>query len=268
MAGQARAGAHRDYALRLAGEMSPGHVPQVIDVNPDTCVIVIEAAHGSSVTWKDELFAGHVAAHVPERLGELLGTWHSETAARRSELLPLFNDYDAFEQLRIGPYHRTVAARAPELAGAIEAVIVTMEATRTCLVHGDFSPKNVLVGPDLLWVIDFEVAHFGDPAFDVAFMLTHLLLKAVHQPADASAYRHAFDRLLAAYRSAVHPDLLPSGVYLTSHLGCLLAARAIGKSPAEYLTAPEADRVLRLGASLLLRPADDPADCWRRLAHV
>lgn len=29
-------------------------------------------------------------------------------------------------------------------------------------------------------VIDFEVIHFGDPAFDAAFLLNHLFIKSVY----------------------------------------------------------------------------------------
>ena len=46
------------------------------------------------------------------------------------------------------------------------------------LVHGDVSPKNILVGPHGPVFLDAECAWYGDPAFDLAFCLNHLLLKA------------------------------------------------------------------------------------------
>ena len=47
------------------------------------------------------------------------------------------------------------------------------------LVHGDVSPKNILVGPAGPVFLDAECAWYGDPAFDLAFCLNHLLLKCL-----------------------------------------------------------------------------------------
>ena len=113
---------------------------------------------------------------------------------------------------------------------------------RTCLVHGDFSPKNVLVGDPGLWIIDFEVAHLGDPSFDVAFLLSHLALKAIHLPAserDLLACADAFD---GAYRGAAPPFPVAPAAYILGHVGCLMLARVDGKSPAEYLDGPSQAR--------------------------
>ncbi len=135
---------------------------------------------------------------VARRLGELLRAWQAATL-RDDELARRFGDIEAFDQLRVDPYHRAVMRRWPSLAGPIGAYAEELLATRVCLVHGDFSPKNVLVGPDSLWVIDFEVAHVGDPVFDPAFMLNHLMLKAIHRPADAAAYRACAEAFVSSY---------------------------------------------------------------------
>jgi 5-methylthioribose kinase len=130
-----------------------------------------------------------------------------------------------------------------------------MSASRICLVHGDYSPKNVLLG-DGLWVIDFEVAHHGDPAFDLAFMLNHLLLKRLHLrergqviescvPAFWDGYRHALARMPP-------PDL----AYVLGHVGCLMVARVDGKSPAEYLAPDDRKAARAAGSRLLLEPPD------------
>jgi thiamine kinase-like enzyme len=137
--------------------------------------------------------------------------------------------------------------------------------TRRCsLVHGDWSPKNFLVsnlagdaigsdgvGSDgasgasaanngavhlsAVMAIDFEVVHYGDPAFDAAFLLNHLLLKSFHQPHWADRYFR-----LAMRFSEVLMERLPDDAgwfepATCRHLGCLLLARTDGKSPAEYI---------------------------------
>jgi 5-methylthioribose kinase len=126
-----------------------------------------------------------------------------------------------------------------------------MEATHVCLVHGDYSPKNVLVG-DGLWVIDYEVAHFGDPAFDLAYMLNHLLLKLVHLPGSAAALESSMIGFWDAYRAGVPAELLPDTGYVLGHVGALMAARVDGKSPVGYLTPTEQEIARGIGARLLL----------------
>ncbi len=138
------------------------------------------------------------------QLGGLLAAWHAQTLARRRPSSRRFDDVEAFEQLRVEPYHRTVdAALAAAWSGRSARYVEEMLDRRLCLVHGDFSPKNVLVGEDdALWLIDFEVAHVGDPAFDLGFMLNHLMLKAIHRPAAFERYRARRRRLLGCLPSA------------------------------------------------------------------
>jgi 5-methylthioribose kinase len=241
-------------ALRLAARIAPGSVPGVLDVDPDACALVIEEAPEGWVAWKDCLLAGEADAAVARRLGELLGAWHSATFGD-ADVARAFDDVEAFDQLRVDPYYRTVARRLPPLAPAVEAYVSRMEATHVCLVHGDYSPKNVLVGGGL-WVLDFEVAHVGDPTFDLAFMLNHLLLKRIHVPGAARPLEACADAFLDAYRGAVPPALAPEAGYVLGHVGCLMVARVDGKSPAEYLLPEGRARARAAGTELMLRPPD------------
>jgi hypothetical protein len=234
------------WALRLAGDLTPDAVPKVIDLDPRTHTLVMQRAPRLWCNWRSELLAGRVDPEIGARLGELLGGWHRETASR-PELLAAFQDDTSFVQLRIDPFHRTVIERHPELAEPIEAVIERLMTRRSCLVHGDFSPKNILVGEDGLWVLDWEVAHVGDPDFDLAYLICHLTLKAVHRPGDAPGYRATAQRFLAAYGRT--PD-----EHLAANVACLLLARVDGKSPADYLTEPERDQVRELGKRMLREP--------------
>jgi 5-methylthioribose kinase len=234
------------WALRLAGDLSPEAVPKVIDLDPRTHTLVMQRAPREWRNWRSELLEGRVDPAVGARLGALLGGWHRETASR-PELLAPFQDDTSFVQLRIDPFHRTVIEHHPELADPIEAVIERLMTRRTCLVHGDFSPKNMLVGADGLWVLDWEVAHVGDPDFDLAYLLCHLTLKTVHRRADAAAYRETARSFLDAYGQT--PD-----EHLAANVACLLLARVDGKSPADYLTEPERERTRTLGIRMLREP--------------
>jgi aminoglycoside phosphotransferase (APT) family kinase protein len=187
-------------------------------------------------------------------LGFLLSQWHNATLHGHA-LSGRLRQQERFEALRVDPYYRTVAQRRPGTAATVLGYVEQMMARQLCLVHGDFSPKNVLVGhgPDL-WVIDFEVAHMGDPAFDLAFLLCHLMLKSVHRPELAPAYDDCALRFGSTYAATVRYELAPSWPYVLGHVGCLMLARVDGKSPVEYLTAEEQAQARRFGELLLSSP--------------
>jgi aminoglycoside phosphotransferase (APT) family kinase protein len=245
-------------ALELAAGLTPGAVPLVLDRDPERCALVVERAPRGWQDWKSLLLSGTADRAVAGRLGSLLARWHRATLYGRL-LSDRFYPQEAFEALRVEPYYRTVAQRLPRMAGVVLGYAGEMLARRLCLVHGDFSPKNVLIGGDgELWVIDFEVAHLGDPAFDVAFLLCHLLLKSVHRPALAAAYDECALEFVSTYEAAVGEQLAPPWEYVLGHVGCLVLARVDGKSPAEYLSEDERQVARRLGELLASAPPAAP----------
>ena len=239
-------------ALRLAGRLTPGAVPAVLDLDEEERTLTLERAPWEWTNWREELLAGRIDADVGRRLGELLRVWHEAGCTD-------FPNVVAFIQLRINPFYWTVAERHRELAARIHAVAERLLSARTAFVHGDFSPKNILAaGGDALWVLDWEVAHAGHPSFDLAFMVAHLLLKSVHRPADAARYRIVAGAFLDGYgvdREAT-----------AENIGCVLLARVDGKSPADYLTEAERAAVRALGRSVLTDPPADVLDTWERAA--
>ena len=233
----------------LAAVLPNGAVPQVVDEDRDNFLFVMTAAPGSGVNWKDALLAGDVDAHVAGQVGNLLGIVHRASAVDGHGVpasLQSFADLDCFVQLRIDPYHRATATAHPDLAAAIEEQARRMLAPRDgrrTLVHGDYSPKNVIVngsGPAAqVFLLDFEVVHLGNPVFDPAFMLNHFTLKAIHRPELAESYNEAARRFWQSYLTAAgdvsgEPARLESDT--VRQMGALLLARIDGKSPVEYIT--------------------------------
>ncbi len=254
-------------ALKLAGGRNPEAVPPLLDVDAEMSALTVAAAPAAWQSWKDLLLQGIVEPSVGGHLGRLLGEWHLWSSQHRDRFSEL-EDVEVFVQLRIDPYHRTTAARHPALAGqfAVAESELLAPSSRYCFVHGDFSPKNVLLGhgPDAaqagegqLWVIDFEVAHVGNPVFDVAFLVTHLVLKSLHRLEQAHEYRACAQEFLENYGHAMAIGDESLGL----HVGCLLLARVDGKSPAEYLTAEEQVAARRLGCALVTDPVH-PLAAW------
>ncbi len=250
-------------AIELLRGFTPGRLPTVLAVDPERFLFAMERAPADWVSWKDELLAGRVDVHVARDLGRVLGTWHARTF-HNAHVQQLFKDYEAFDQLRLDPFYRTSAAALPTLAETILGCLDQMGERRVCLVHGDYSPKNVLVGDGRSWVLDHEVAHFGDPVFDVAFMLHHLLLKAIHLPGQRPALERCSMQFLEAYQTEMRAQP-PDEAYLAAQTACLMLARVYGKSPAGYLTASDRRRTSALGIGLLAEAPGSISEVWGRM---
>lgn len=249
-----RSGAEADW-LRVAAELVPGSVPAVYA--SDRAAGLIAMAYldpADHPVWKVELLAGRIDPAFGAAVGGLLGRLHAGAAAR-PELAGAFANEAMFNRLRLDPYLRATAAAWPELAGAIAAVLATTVDTRLTLVHGDVSPKNVLVGPGGPVLLDAECATWGDPAFDLAFCLNHVLLKAVHAPSAAARFLQLYRATAAAYCAEVSWEPVAALRRRTAALlPALMLARVDGKSPVEYLDPAARHRVRWLAGQLLREP--------------
>ena len=221
--------------LRTAADIVPGRVPTVLGVDESTCSFVMPYLGAEFVNWKAELLAGRCDPHVASAVGAVLGRIHAATADR-AELASRFATDANFHALRLEPYLLETARVHSRLAGQLEALARRTASTRRVLVHGDVSPKNVLLGPDGPVLLDAECAWYGDPAFDVAFCLNHFLLKAAHRPTQAEPLLASFAAFADAYRPHVQWEAATSleGRVATLLPGLTLA-RVDGKSPVEYL---------------------------------
>ena len=229
----------------MATALPESALPRVVFEDRDSFIFVMTAAPAESVNWKDALLAGDVETAVAQQVGTLLGVMHRRSTVADGAIpgdLAEFADQRGFVQLRIDPYHRATAAVHPCLAEAIEAAAQAMLDDPQCLVHGDYSPKNVMVvsgdGPPRVTLLDFEVVHLGNPVFDLAFMLNHLSLKAIRTPQWAPRYGAAARAFWSGYldetaTGPAHATSLETAVVL--QIAALLLARVDGKSPVEYL---------------------------------
>jgi aminoglycoside phosphotransferase (APT) family kinase protein len=197
----------------------------------------MEAVPQPHTNWKTMLLAGDVRVEHIRQFARLLAALHRHSAARADTLQPLFQDKTFFETLRVEPYYRYTAHHAPRFfATLIEETL----ATDASLVHGDFSPKNVLLHGNRMVLLDHEVAHFGDPAFDIGFAMAHLLSKAHHLPGLRQNFLSASREFWQTYHTwTPYPEFESRCV--RHSLACLLA-RVCGRSPLEYLEPDERAR--------------------------
>ena len=243
-----------EYAwLTFAAGHRPGSAPRVLAHDPDAGYFAMEFL--PHPVWKGELMAGRVDPAVAAAVGDLLGALH-RISTREPGVAKEFATDANFATLRLEPYFGTTARRHPQLADRFSDLAERTAATHLALVHGDVSPKNILVGPAGPVFLDAECAWFGDPAFDVAFCLTHLSLKMLVRPDRAEDLRAAAVALHAAH--AAHIDWEPVEAFdhrVATLLPALLLARVDGASPVEYLTDAHRTAVREAATGLLLEPA-------------
>lgn len=223
--------------LRVAGSIVPGSVPRLLAEDSSAGAFAMEWLPPDRYpVWKAQLRDGVIEAQTAARIGDVLGRLHAATAGD-PDVAARFPTDALFRSIRLDPYLFATGRANPDLADRLDALARRTAATKRVLVHGDFSPKNLLIGPAGPVIVDAECAWYGDPAFDLAFVLNHLLLKGAWQPQWRSRYVELFNTLIDAYRGHVTWEPWPAVEQRTSALlPALLLARVDGKSPVEYLT--------------------------------
>lgn len=240
----------------------PDTVPGLIFEDQASSILAMAAVPQPHDNWKPLLLAGEVDFDLVQQFAEILGGIHRGTYEARVETETVFADQSFFESLRLEPYYQYTAAKHPSLEGFYKDLIMASRAHRVTIVHGDYSPKNILVYQNRLVLLDYEVIHFGDPAFDIGFSLTHLLSKAHHVAQERVAFADAARFYWQVYSETVGSvpwltDFEPRAVRHT--LACLLA-RVDGRSPLEYLSEEERDRQRAVVINLIAHPPLDTFD--------
>ncbi|MEO8755485.1 MAG: aminoglycoside phosphotransferase family protein [Casimicrobiaceae bacterium] len=242
--------------MRVAAAIVPAAVPEILGEDLEAGAFAMAFLPPDRYpVWKTLLARGDGTVAMAAHIGDTLGRIHAATADR-PEIAARFPTDALFHAIRLEPYLVTAARAHPDLAERLLALVATTAATRRVLVHGDFSPKNILIGAEGPVILDAECAWYGDPAFDLAFVLNHLLLKGVWRPQWRPAYAAMFGALHDAYRAHVAWEPWEALEARTAALlPGLLLARVDGKSPVEYLTAErERDAVRRFARNHLLHP--------------
>jgi 5-methylthioribose kinase len=219
-------------AIALFHKLSPDQVPNLVFLDPERFILILDRVPVGSTVWKSDLLDGVINPDIAEVLGTTLAQWHNFGEKDKEARLQFMED-SLFEQLRIDPFYRFVAAKNDALKPVISRLIKELEGDKTTIVHGDFSPKNIMVGmDDQVYILDFEVTHVGNPVFDLAFLLAHLLCKKFRtdEPLEEKLLGASAERFINAYEV-----IRPIDSSLSLHTALIALARVEGKSPVNYL---------------------------------
>jgi 5-methylthioribose kinase len=259
-----------EYAwMQRVQAILPGAVPPLLGRSANGAMFAMAFLDPSDhALWKEALLRGDVDPHFAGEVGTALAKIHSATAKDASVAADFASDH-IFRAIRLEPYLLATARRHSDIAPQLHSLTERTATTKHALVHGDVSPKNILVGPVGPVFLDAECAWHGDPAFDAAFCLNHLLLKCIPLPHCADALLEAFGEFASHYMRHVDwEDAAEMERRCATLLPALMLARIDGKSPVEYVTA-ESDkkRVRDIARDLIIAPRTrlaEIASAWRR----
>ena len=248
---------HREaQGMRSLQQLAPqGSITTLLYEDYSEHLIAMSAVPRPNYTWKELLFSQPPEPCHFEVFAEILGQIHFRSRDD-SSLAELFEDRAEFESLRLEPYYRFSASRIPETSAFFEELIEETLRQRLALVHGDYSPKNILVHENKFVLVDHEVIHFGDPAFDVGFSLTHLLAKALHLGQYRRELLISAELYVCRYLTSVRDAGFGASFEARAcrhTLACLLA-RVMGRSPFEYLTDTEREWQRSVACRLMKNP--------------
>jgi len=226
------------YLHKLA---PPGSITPLIFEDFEKHILAMEAVPQPHENWKVLLLQGEIAQNDVRQFAEILAAIHRNAWEQRRTLKSTFDDDQYFESLRLEPYYASAAEQVPEAVEFLHDIIAQTRRQKITLVHGDYSPKNILKYQEKLILLDHEVIHWGDPAFDVGFSMTHLLSKAHHLKEQRNTFAQAAQFYWAHYFAQLQNVEWKGQLeeHAARHtLACLLA-RVAGRSPLEYLDAAQ-----------------------------
>lgn len=241
---------------RIANKVVPGSAPQILAHDDEAMLCAMEYLDPEThKLWKSELRDGNADPEQAKLVGLRLAKIHAETAGDEF-VEQQFPSAEIFQMIRLEPYLEATVEKHPDLKAHLFALSQRTAATRITMIHGDVSPKNILLGPDGPVFLDAECACIGDPAFDLAFCLNHFLLKCLWNPIAASGYIDCFHTMTSAYLEEVDWESANAlEARAASLLPALFLARVDGRSPVEYVTAEmDKDKIRRCARALILNP--------------
>ena len=254
--------------MQRANTAAPGAAPRLLGVDEASGALAMQFLPPDSYAlWKTQLRDGDADPAFAAQVATSLVRIHAATAADATVAADFPTDR-IFYDIRLEPYLVATARAHPDLAPQLNALVTTTQANKRALVHGDVSPKNILRGPDGPVFLDAECAWWGDPAFDLAFCLNHLLLKCLWTPRATAGFLACFEAFTAAYTAGVTWEAQSAlEARVANLLPGLFLARVDGKSPVEYVTdEQDKDRVRRTARSLLIHPVERLGDIRRAWA--
>ncbi|MGB7303836.1 MAG: aminoglycoside phosphotransferase family protein [Burkholderiaceae bacterium] len=241
--------------IEFAAGVVPTAVPELLGRSSQSNGFAMAFVDPSQAwNYKNGLLSGQADQGEAAAIGDIIGQIHAASATPDFDS-GRFNNAADFYALRLEPYLTYTADQHPQVAPQLKLLARHYDQARLALVHGDLSPKNVLIGANGPIVLDAECASFGDPAFDIAFFSNHLALKSFHIKGAHGKLLQAMQQFFQAYQPHVNWEPIAKMEEKTcALLPALMLARVDGKSPVEYLDTNTRRKVRTVAVEMLSKP--------------
>lgn len=259
-----------EYASnQIYHDLLPDCAPKTYFYDEDNYIYGREAVPDGCLMWKDYLMQGDLNFEIAKKSVDVLVAIHNKCAGDAA-IKKAFENKEVFYGLRISPYFEFTTKKHTEISKLCEELTHLMMDSAISLVHGDYSPKNIMIMGEKIQVLDFEVAHYGHPAFDLAFLVNHIILKSVKFEEYAAGYLALAEYMMKRYLSQMtfmnQKEFEP--VFVKT-LQMLFLARIDGKSPVEYLCSEplKQEKVRKISLSMIKDQIERLDDMLPRLKH-
>ena len=229
------------------------NIPNTYEFNNKKKYIVMEYLKTSQYkTLKQLYFNKIININTIRSISKHLYKIHSNSSNYKTKKT-FEGNYKNFYDLRLDPYFNEVGRVYPKYKGYIKKINESYIKHSNTLVHGDFSPKNILVGKNKIIYLDAECCNFGDPVFDLVFFTNHLLIKSIFFKDKSQEFIKLYISFYKEYLSNLSTKNFNSYIdRIIKMTPIMLLSRVDGKSPVEYINKVKIKNIIRKKSFLLL----------------
>ena len=249
--------------------IQPYSFPKILGHDSKNFILAMEWFDNKKfIVWKKKLLEKSVSLKDGKRIGKLLSLVH-KSFYKKKQYEKIFLNDKTFYDIRIEPYLRFTSKFYPEFYESYKKTINFLTKNKSTVIHGDFSPKNILLGKNFPVILDAETACWGNPAFDIAFFNNHIILKSIFNRKVFKSYlnlsNHFLKTYLANFSVVNNSNFISKFITLQA---LLILARVDGKSPVEYFKKQHKAIARSLAKNLLLNKSKNLNNFYKEWEKV
>ena len=233
-------------------KMAPSNFPKLLGHDNKKFILAMEwYSPDYFLVWKKKMLNKKIEKKDIINVSDLLVKKHKKFFNSKNVEKQFDNDA-TFYSIRIEPYILFTSKKYPDYKNRFDSVAESLVKNKKTLIHGDFSPKNILIKDNNPIILDAETACWGDPVFDLAFCNNHLLLKCLLPDGLGKKLLDLSFKFVKNYIDNISwEDKNSFTKRLLDITPLLLLARVDGKSPIEYFKIKQQELTRQLGKHLL-----------------
>lgn len=188
--------------------------------------------------------------------GKILGQLHTATLDKTSYQTDLYKN-TKFRDFKLELQYEKLADHPTmneQQSQTIRSTLYEYKNMQRCVLHGDINSRNIITSKTHPGgIIDFEQAHLGHPAYDLAYILSEIHIAAQHH--NSTKLKQAAETCLAAHSTTFSWDKTPDiEQQLNQHLPIQILYRFLGpshKSWTSYITNQQQKPIIQTALSNL-----------------